>query len=263
MKKTGFYWLFGGGLIIVLAFLYFGVRPDQKTEAANPNMQKSAQKTEIQATKPAEKIQVYLFHSTNRCYSCVTMGQYVKATVEEFFQPELRDGKVEFKEINIDLPENKELAAKYQAAGTSLFINAIIDGNDNIQEESQAWRLLGNQKTFSDYFSKKIRSLIGEKVSIESQEEMEKMKITFYSGDDCSTCNTIQKYLADHSVKDLVAFEEKNVSANEADFEQMAEDAMQCDVDLESFGVPLLWAEGKCYTNENEIVDFFKQKINT
>ena len=135
------------------------------------------------------------------------MGQYIKATVEESFQPELKSGKLEFREINVDLPENKAVAAKFQAAGTALFINAIVDGEDNIQEEAQAWRLLGNQKSFSDYLSKKLRGMIGETVSAGTQKEMEKMNITFYSGDNCPGCVNIQKYLADNSVKDKVAFE--------------------------------------------------------
>jgi hypothetical protein len=68
------------------------------------------------------------------------MGQYTKATVEEFFQSELSDGKIEFKEINVDLPANKEVSTKFKAVGSSLFLNAIIDGEDNITEKAQAWR---------------------------------------------------------------------------------------------------------------------------
>jgi hypothetical protein len=87
------------------------------------------------------------------------MGQYTKATVEEFFQPELRDGKIEFREINVDLPANKEVATKFKATGSSLFINAISGNKDNIKQDVQVWRLLSDKKAFSDYLSKKISSL--------------------------------------------------------------------------------------------------------
>lgn len=160
VKKLAVYALYGVGLFFAIALIYVSISPNKKAQSSDSNAQKISQKTEAREVKPAEKIQIYEFHSTNRCHSCVTMGQYVKATVEEFFQPELRSGKIEFKEINVDLPENKELAKKFQAAGTSLCINSIIDGEDNIKEETQAWRLLGNQKAFSDYFSKKINSLL-------------------------------------------------------------------------------------------------------
>jgi len=169
MKKLGTYLLYSGALVFAIALVWISVSPDKKTQSSESNTKNNSQKVEVQEVKPAEKVQVYVFHSTNRCYSCVTMGEYAKATVEEFFQPELKDGKIEFKEINVDLPANKDVAAKFKAVGSSLFLNAIVDGKDNIKEEVQAWRLLGNQKAFSDYLSKKIRSIIGETVSAEAQ----------------------------------------------------------------------------------------------
>ncbi|MDP1884302.1 MAG: nitrophenyl compound nitroreductase subunit ArsF family protein [Candidatus Moranbacteria bacterium] len=265
MKKLGIYLLYGGVLFFAIALIYISVGPDKKTESIDTDANVQADNSgaaEVRQTKPAEKVQIYEFHSTNRCYSCITMGQYIKTMVDESFQTEIKSGKLEFREINVDLPENKAVAAKFQAAGTSLFLNAIIDGQDNIQEEAQAWRLLGDQKALSDYLSKKLRGMIGETVSAGTQKEMEKMNITFYSGDNCPNCVNIQKYLADNGVKEKMAFEEKNVDKNETDAEQMAEDAMRCNVDPEAFGVPFLWADGKCYTNEKDIIDLFKQKLN-
>jgi thioredoxin-related protein len=107
--------------------------------------------------KPAEKVQVFVFHSNNRCYSCETMGKLTKATIEKYFQNEIKEGKVEFREINVDLPENKEIAQKFEATGSSIFINAIVDGEDNIKEETQPWRLLSNRQAFSDYLTKKVK----------------------------------------------------------------------------------------------------------
>lgn len=262
VKKLGTYLLYGGALVFAVALIWVSVKPNKKTESSDFNTQKSSQNVEARETKPAEKVQVYVFHSTARCYSCIMMGQYAKATVEEFFQTELKNGKIEFREINVDLPENREVAKKFKAAGSSLFLNAIIDGEDNIKEEVQAWRLLGSKAAFSDYLSKKIRSMIGETVSAQDKKEVEKKNITFYVGDNCAGCENIKKYLDENGAKDKVAFEEKNVSENESDAERMAEDAMQCDVDPESFGIPFLWADGKCYTNEKDIIDFFAQKLS-
>ena len=163
VKKIGTYLLYGGALVFALALIWVSMKPDKKIELASSGASgqtKSSKKTEVQESKPAEKVQVYAFYSTARCYACITMGQYAKATVEESFQPELESGKIEFREINVDLPENREVAKKFKAAGSALFLNAIIDGEDNIKEEAQAWRLLGDQKAFADYLSKKINSLL-------------------------------------------------------------------------------------------------------
>ncbi len=128
--------------------------------ATNQSVKENLEVSENQNSKPAEKVQVFLFHSTNRCSSCITAGKYALEAIEQNFSEELKSGKIEFREINIDLPENKEIANKFKASGTSLFINPIIDGQDNIQEEVQAWRLLSDKQGFIDYLSNKIKALI-------------------------------------------------------------------------------------------------------
>jgi len=109
----------------------------------------------------ADKVEVFLFHATQRCITCITIGRLAGETVNEYFQPELRDGKIEFKEINIDLPENRELAQKFQASGSSLFINAISNGKDNIVEDLNVWRLTQNEIQFKSYLKEKINNLLG------------------------------------------------------------------------------------------------------
>lgn len=125
------------------------------------NIQTSDTKTNINETKPVEKIQVFVFHATQRCSSCIAIGKFSKETVEEYFQPELESGKIEFREINIDLPENKELANKFQASGSALFINTITNGKDNIQQDLAVWKLVGNGNQFKVYLKDKLNNLFG------------------------------------------------------------------------------------------------------
>jgi hypothetical protein len=113
------------------------------------------------AKQPADKIQVYLFHATQRCVTCIAIGRLAGETVDEYFQPEISNGTIEFKEINIDLPENKYLAQKFQASGSALYINAIKDGQDNISEDVTVWRLTSNKDQFKTYLRDKINNLLG------------------------------------------------------------------------------------------------------
>jgi len=109
----------------------------------------------------ANKLEVYYFHRTARCYSCNTLSQYVEETIEQKFSEEIKNGKIEFKEINVDLPENKAIALKFQASGSSLFINAIKDGQDNISQDTNVWRLLGEKSQFENYLVNKMNLLLG------------------------------------------------------------------------------------------------------
>ncbi|KKP68656.1 MAG: hypothetical protein UR66_C0004G0056 [Candidatus Moranbacteria bacterium GW2011_GWE1_35_17] len=264
MKKTGIYLLYGGALFFaIVLIIIFG--SDKKTDLKNASVNTqsiSAKKNPAEDVKPAEKIQLYLFHSTNRCYSCITAGEYAKKTLEQNFSQELKSGKIEFKEINVDLAENKEVANKFKAAGTSLFTNSIIDGTDNIKEDTQIWRLVSNEQAFSKYLSEKLKKLMGSEASAQETENVEKEDIVFYFGSDCPECENVEKYLQEKDIRNKISFEEKNINKNEEDANQMAEDAMYCNLDEESFGVPFLWADGKCYAGEKDITDLFNEKIN-
>ena len=153
MNKKLAYSLSGIGLILALGLMYFNSE-ELRTET-NTSPEESTEPNE-----PAEKIQIFVFHSTNRCPSCITIGQFAKKTLDQNFSNETKSGKIEFREINIDLPENKELAKKFQAAGSSLFINSIVKEKDNIKEDVQVWRMISNEKEFIAYLSEKINKLL-------------------------------------------------------------------------------------------------------
>lgn len=107
------------------------------------------------------KVQVFLFHATRRCSTCIAIGRFTGETVNERFQSELKSGQVEFREINIDLSENKELAQKFQAGGSALYFNTIKDGVDNIEQDIKVWSLIGNTAQFKDYIEDRINNLLG------------------------------------------------------------------------------------------------------
>ncbi|MFA7662438.1 MAG: nitrophenyl compound nitroreductase subunit ArsF family protein [Patescibacteria group bacterium] len=110
----------------------------------------------------AEKVEVFLFHATRRCPTCVAIGKLASETVDEYFKSELQAGKIEFREINIDLLENKTLAEKFQASGSALFINAIYADQDNISEDLQVWQLTQDKAQFKAYLKNKLDNLIKE-----------------------------------------------------------------------------------------------------
>jgi disulfide oxidoreductase YuzD len=148
------------GIIIVGATLFVITKNNRPIATQNQNNQVTENQDREEKQK-AEKVEVFVFHSTHRCASCVTMGKYAGETINEYFQPELRNGKIEFREINVDLPENKELASKFKAVGSSLFINAISDGKDNITEDIKVWQLIFNEAQFKSYLKDKLNKLLG------------------------------------------------------------------------------------------------------
>ncbi|KKP33040.1 MAG: hypothetical protein A2312_01265 [Candidatus Staskawiczbacteria bacterium RIFOXYB2_FULL_32_9] len=138
-------------IIIILLFV-FAIKP--KNSAVNNSIDNTG--------TSVSKVQVFMFHTTQRCPTCIRIGQLSKATVEERFRDQLKSGKIEFREINVDLPENKVLVEKFQAGGSALFINSIKGGRDNILEDTMVWQLAsGDDAKFKDYLENKLNNILG------------------------------------------------------------------------------------------------------
>ena len=154
----------GVGVLVILAILSSGSPKSSEAIADSQNIKNNISSTcgSQQSCPGAEKVEVFLFHATQRCPTCIRIGQLAKATVEERFPEQLKSGKIDFREINIDLPENKVLTEKFQAGGSVLFINAIVNGQDNIKEDTMVWQLAGGTADkFKDYLSNKLNTILG------------------------------------------------------------------------------------------------------
>lgn len=114
-----------------------------------------------QSVTPAEKIEVVHFHGTQQCWSCITVGEYALFTIKNKFSKEYTSGKIIFKDIDGELPKNQAIVMKYQARGSSLFVNSIYDGQDHIKEEVNVWRLVNDKTAFVNYFQEKLQQLLG------------------------------------------------------------------------------------------------------
>ena len=56
----------------------------------------------------------------------------------------------------------EEIVSKYRATGQSLYINAVKDGKDNINQDIKIWRLVRSEGQFKDYLASRINSLLTE-----------------------------------------------------------------------------------------------------
>lgn len=142
--------IIGIGVIVILAFASSG---SLKSSEVVTNKSSGFQ--------TAEKIEVVHFHTTQQCWSCITVGEYALKTIKERFPEEYKNNLIIYKDINGELAENRDMVIKYRAGGSSLYINAIIAGSDNIEEDTAVWRLVNNEKQFLDYFEAKIKKMLG------------------------------------------------------------------------------------------------------
>ncbi|MDH7510097.1 MAG: nitrophenyl compound nitroreductase subunit ArsF family protein [Methanolinea sp.] len=98
-----------------------------------------------------DKVEVYHFHATRQCYSCVVLGEYAEETVKTYFGPELASGKLVFGHINVDLPENRAIVERYGPTGSSLWIGVTNRGEFSKEENIRVWYKIGNKEEYMEY----------------------------------------------------------------------------------------------------------------
>ena len=89
--------------------------------SCNGNAQDKTKSTSLKTNT----IEVYDFHTTHRCVTCKAIEANTHYTLETYFAEELKNGTITFQVVNIDKDENYELAKKFKASGTSLFLNVV------------------------------------------------------------------------------------------------------------------------------------------
>ena len=99
-----------------------------------------------------DKLEIYHFHGTHQCYSCITVGDYAEETVNTYFKDELDKGTIVFGHINGELPENQELVKKYGVTSASLWLGVYSkNGSFSAEQNTNVWYKIDNKETYMTY----------------------------------------------------------------------------------------------------------------
>jgi hypothetical protein len=113
-------------------------------------------------TDQTSKIEVIDFYGTHRCVTCEAIEANAKYTVDNFFQEAVNEGKLEFITINVDDEKNYDMAEKFEATGTALFINVIKDGKEEHIDLTNFAFAKGKDK---EVFSSELKAKINEQLN--------------------------------------------------------------------------------------------------
>ncbi len=113
------------------------------------------------AAKTNTKYIVYYFRTTGRCYSCVQMEKMTKQTIEQDFAKEVKSGLVEFRSVDVEMPENKHYIKDYSLYTKSVIISEVKNGKEvRWKNLDQIWRKLGREYEFRLYISQEVRNFM-------------------------------------------------------------------------------------------------------
>ncbi|HHG85481.1 MAG TPA: hypothetical protein ENJ82_12110 [Bacteroidetes bacterium] len=115
------------------------------------------QNTDSQVMNVSNKVEVIDFYGTHRCVTCKAIEANAKYTVNTFFPEEVKAGKVVFKTILVDDEANYDIAERFEATGTALFLNVIQNGKETHIDLTDFGFLKGKDKeAFSNELKTKI-----------------------------------------------------------------------------------------------------------
>lgn len=115
----------------------------------------------ITTADTSTKIEVIDFYGTHRCVTCEAIEANAKYTVDTYFQEAVKEGKVEFKTVNVDDENNYATAERFEATGTALFINVIKGGKEQHIDLTNFAFAKGRDK---EVFSNELKAKISEQL---------------------------------------------------------------------------------------------------
>jgi hypothetical protein len=126
----------------------------QKEEAPLPHAAVKSQNSKLIA---------YYFHGTFRCTTCRTIEEYSHDAIQTYFVKELGNGRLEFRTVNVEEPENKHFIQDYQLVTKSLVLSFVSDGKETKSKNlADVWKLMRDKDKFFQYVKDEVEKLLKE-----------------------------------------------------------------------------------------------------
>jgi len=126
----------------------------QKKKATSPLTEVKAQNSKVIA---------YYFHGTFRCSTCRTIEQYSLDAIQTYFAKELGNGRLEFRPVNIEEPENEHFIQDYQLVTRSLVLSLMSDGKETKWKNlADVWKLVRDKDKFFQYVKDEVEHFLKE-----------------------------------------------------------------------------------------------------
>jgi hypothetical protein len=126
---------------------------DPKTTGAKPT------------AEPVNRVDVIYFHVNQRCVTCLCFEEHVNNVIDKYFGNDIASGKLTYRVLNAQLPQNAAIAQKYGVVGSQLFINTISNGVDNIENISKIWDW--NCRNNPQGFELKVKNTIEARLNVQ------------------------------------------------------------------------------------------------
>lgn len=107
------------------------------------------------------KVIAYYFHVNVRCTTCRMIEAYSKEVIQDRFAKEIAAGRIEWRLVNVQSPENRHFIQDYQLFTKSLVLVLIKDGQQREYKVlNDTWELVGDKAAMQLYVEKEVRGFL-------------------------------------------------------------------------------------------------------
>ena len=107
-------------------------------------------------------VEVVYFHRAQRCSGCIHAQDTTEYTLNTYFADELENGEIVFMALNLQDANNSAMVQKFGAYTSSLFLNDVEGGVDDIEELTDVWFVLWDDEEFVDVLKTAIEECLAD-----------------------------------------------------------------------------------------------------
>ena len=112
-------------------------------------------------TSAETNVVAYYFHVTVRCTTCRTIESYSREVIERKFAADMANGRLQYRVVNVQLPENKHFIKDYQLFTKSLVLVRFDKGRQaEYRILNDTWELVGDKAAMQGYVEREVREYL-------------------------------------------------------------------------------------------------------
>ena len=142
------------GLILIVALTTGCTGPNVKNQ--NTSITPSPQVSYHNVTR----VEVVFIHPVPGCSSCDAVGIYANETVNTYFLKENTAGRLSFVDVNLNLPENRNIVERYGVYSESLWFGIYDDDGFHKVEDLNVWYKIYNKDDFMSYLKGELEQIL-------------------------------------------------------------------------------------------------------
>ena len=156
-------------LFVACSVAYMGIKEmragrGRASQAANTESRSTPAQSPAEGysgTDAGATVIAYYFHGDKRCPTCMKLEAYAKEALEADFRDEFDSGRLEWRVVNVDRPENEHFIKDFQLVTKSL---VLVDMHNGEQAQwrnlERIWDLVHDKSAYLKYVCENARDLL-------------------------------------------------------------------------------------------------------